>query len=182
MRTTVVEFDYVIPAPRFIAARGCSQLSPYLIMTGIAGSTVADIWECLARLEQLAIAREIGTITAAIYNLPKDGLAEVEQQFGDWNEYIKLMQAERITEIEATETLSTRQWDALLLCLIGEALQFLDEPPVLTNSDFSLQVNMGVREADTIMVTGFIVWAEAMLGPAEWDIAFHWFWTLNQDH
>ena len=92
------------------------------------------------------------------------------------------MQAERIAEIEATETLSARQRDALRLYLLGEALQFLDEPPVLTHSDFSHAHIYLAREAGTIMITGFIDWAEAMLGPAEWDIAFHWFWTLNQDH
>ena len=104
----LVEHDYGVPAPHFVAARERSRLPPYLIMTEIPGSTVEDTWESLTRSEQLIIAREIGTITASIHNLPQEGLAEVGQQFGDRNKYIRLMQAERIAQIEATEALSMR--------------------------------------------------------------------------
>jgi hypothetical protein len=64
---TLLDHATAIPAPRFIAARARSHLPPYLIMTEIAGSTVQDSWETLTRAEQLSIAVEIGTITAAIH-------------------------------------------------------------------------------------------------------------------
>jgi aminoglycoside phosphotransferase (APT) family kinase protein len=178
---TLGDHTSAIPAPRFIAARERSQLPPYLIMSEIAGSTIEDSWETLTRPEQLAIAREIGTITAAIHCLPQEDLAEVERQFGGRREYAQLMQAERIAQIEATERLSTRQRDALLDYLYGEAQEFLDEPPKLTHSDFSHAHIYIARETDTVKVAGLIDWAEAMLGPPAWDIAFHWFWTFSQD-
>jgi aminoglycoside phosphotransferase (APT) family kinase protein len=105
----------------------------------------------------------------------------VERRFGGRSEYSKLMQAERIAEIEATERLSTRQQEALLHYLLGEAREFLDEPPKVTHSDFSHAHIYLARENDTVKVVGLIDWAEAMLGPPEWDIAFHWFWTFSQD-
>lgn len=179
---TLVGHANAIPAPRFIAARERSQLPPYLIMTEIAGATIQNSWINLARAEQLAIAREIGTITAAVHCLPQEDLAKVERQFGGRREYAKQMQTERIAQIETAERLSIRQRDALLDYLLGEAQEFLDEPPVLTHSDFSHAHIYIERETDDkVKVTGFIDWAEAMLGPAEWDIAFHWFWTINQD-
>jgi len=178
---TLAEYNSAIPAPRLIAARERSQLLPYLIMTEITGTTVEDSWKTLTRAEQLAIAREIGTITAAIHCLPQEDLAEVERQFGGRREYAKLMQTERIAQIKATGRLSVRQRDALLHYLTGEAQNFLDEPPKLTHSDFSHAHIYIARETDTVKVTGFIDWAEAMLGPPEWDIAFHWFWTFTRD-
>lgn len=178
---TLGDHAHAIPAPRFIAARERSQLPPYLIMTEIAGATVQDSWEDFTRAEQLAIAREIGTITANVHHLPQEDLAEVERQFGGRREYAKQMQTERIAQIETAERLSTRQRDALLDYLHGEAREFLDEPPVFTHSDFSHAHIYIARETNKVKVTGFIDWAEAMLGPAEWDIAFHWFWTVNQD-
>jgi hypothetical protein len=178
---TLVDYISAIPAPRLIAARAPSQLPPYLMMTEITGTTVEDSWEMLTRAEQLAIAREIGTITAAIHCLPQEDLADVERQFSGRREYAKLMQTERIAQIEATEQLSVRQRDALLHYLSGEAQESLDEPPVLTHSDFSHAHIYIARETDAVKVVGIIDWAEAMLGPPEWDIAFHWFWTFSQD-
>lgn len=179
---TLMDYADAIPAPRFIAARERTELPPYIIMTEIAGATVQDSWENLTRAEQLAIAREIGTITAEIHRLPQADLAEVERQFGGRSEYAKQMQTERIAQIEAADHLSTRQRDALLDYLLSEAQEFLNEPPVFTHSDFSHAHIYIARETDDkVKVTGFIDWAEAMLGPAEWDIAFHWFWTINQD-
>lgn len=178
---TLVDHANAIPAPHLIAARERSQLPPYLIMTEIAGATVQDSWENVTRAEQLAIAREIGTITADIHRLPQEDLADVERQFGGRSEYAKQMQTERIAQIEIAEQLSIRQRDALLDYLLGEAQEFLDEPPVFTHSDFSHAHIYIARETDKVKVTGFIDWAEAMLGPAKWDIAFHWFWTINQD-
>jgi hypothetical protein len=178
---TLLDHTGAIPAPRFIAARARSHLPPYLIMSEIAGSTVQDSWATLTRAEQLAIAREIGTITAAIHCLPQEDLVEVERQFGGRREYTQLMQAERIAQIEATERLSTRQRDVLLHYLVGEAQEFLDEPAKVTHSDFSHAHIYLARESERVKVAGLIDWAEAMLGPPEWDIAFHWFWTFSQD-
>ncbi len=105
----------------------------------------------------------------------------MERQFGGRREYTQLMQAERIVQIEATERLSTRQREAVLHYLVGEAQNFMDEPPKLTHSDFSHAHIYIARETDRVKVAGLIDWAEAMLGPPEWDIAFHWFWTFSQD-
>lgn len=178
---TLVDHTNTIPAPHFIAARERSQLPPYLIMTEIVGATVEDSWESLTRSEQLAIAYEIGTITAGVHRLPANKLVEVEWQFGGRSEYAKQMQTERIAQIKIAEQLTNGQRDALLDYLLGEAQDFLDEPPVFTHSDFSHAHIYIAREKDKVKITGFIDWAEAMLGPAEWDIAFHWFWTINQD-
>ncbi|MEZ4713441.1 MAG: phosphotransferase [Caldilineaceae bacterium] len=178
---TLAEHGQAIPAPRFIAAKERSQLPPYVVMTEVAGASLQNGWDDLTRAEQLALAREIGAITAAVQRLPQADLACVEQQVGGRHAYAKQMQAERIAQIEATANLSTRQRDALLHYLRGEALAFLDEPAYVTHSDFSHAHVYFARMAGTVKVTGFIDWAEAMLGPPEWDLAFHWFWTFSRD-
>lgn len=178
---TLVNYSRAIPAPRVIAARARSHLPPYLIMTELSGSTLQASWETLTRSELLAIAREIGTITAAIHGLPQADLAAVERQFGGRHAYATLMQAERVAQIAATTQLSPRQRDAVLDYVFGEAQAFLEEPPNVTHSDFSHAHIYIAREPSAVQVAGVLDWAEAMLGPPEWDIAYHWFWTFSQD-
>lgn len=170
-----------IPAPRLIAAGMLEHGSPYLIMSEIAGETLQDAWDGLSRPELHAVAREIGSITARLHRQPQDKLASVEAQFGGRDESIKEMKAERIAEIEALDRFSTRHKEELLEFLHGEALNFLDVPPVLTHADLS-HAHIFIAQADRQpSVSGFIDWAEAMLGPPEWDTAFHWLWTFSQD-
>jgi aminoglycoside phosphotransferase (APT) family kinase protein len=170
-----------IPAPRLIATGTLERGSPYIIMSEIAGKTLQDTWADLSPSELRAIAREIGTITAQLHRQPPDKLAAVEAQFGGRNEEIKEMAAERIVEIEAIDRFSTRHKDELLEFLHGEARDFLDVPPVLTHADLSHAHIYIARENGQPSVSGLIDWAEAMLGPQEWDIAFHWLWTFSQD-
>lgn len=170
-----------IPAPRFIAAGTLERGSPYIIMSEIAGETLQDAWDGLSRPELRAVAREIGAITALLHRQPQDRLAAVEAQFGGRDESIEEMKAERIAEIEALDRFSTRHRDELLEFLHGEARGFLDVPPAFTHADFSHAHIFIARKNQQPSVSGFIDWAEAMLGPPEWDIAFHWLWTFSQD-
>jgi aminoglycoside phosphotransferase (APT) family kinase protein len=147
----------------------------------MVGSTAEEVWDDLSRSEQLAIARELGTITAAIHRLPQDDLAAVERQFGDKRKYIDLEKTRRIAEIEATETLSIHQRDSLLHFLQLEAREHLEGPSKLTHFDLAHNHIYLSRETGTWKVAGIIDWAEAMLGPPEWDVVYLWFWTFSRD-
>ena len=74
-----LEDHQVIPAPRIVAAGETLQGRPYLVLTAISGTTAEEVWDTLAHSEQLAIAREVGAITAAIHRLPQEDLVAVEQ-------------------------------------------------------------------------------------------------------
>jgi hypothetical protein len=63
------------------------------------------------------------------------------------------MQTVRIAQIETRKQLSIRQRDALLDYLLGEAQEFLDEPPVFTHSDFSHAHIYITRETDRVKVS-----------------------------
>jgi aminoglycoside phosphotransferase (APT) family kinase protein len=170
------------PAPRLIASGILENESPYIIMSEVTGKTLQHMWDDLSPSELRAIAREIGTTTEKLHHQPQDKLAEVEAQFGGRQVLLEEQKTERITEIEIMDRFSTRHKDELLEFLHGEARHFLDVPPVLTHSDFSHAHVYIAQEKSRPSVTGFIDWGEAMLGPPEWDIAFHWFWTFSQDH
>ncbi len=170
-----------IPAPQLIAEGTLQDGLPYIIMNEVAGKTLQDMWNELSPSELRAIAREIGTITAQLHRQPQDKLAAVEARFGGRNEMVKEMEAERIAEIEAMDRFSTRHKDELLEFLHGEARDFLGIVPVLTHADLSHAHIYITRENRQPSVSGWIDWAEAMLGSPEWDIAFHWFWTFSQD-
>lgn len=170
-----------LPAPQFIAAAARSNQPPYLIMTEIAGETLQQSWDMMSRAELRAVAREIGTITAAYLLLPHDRLATIEQQFDTRTTQIRQMQAERKAEIEGMAQFTDQQRAELLHFLYGEALDYLNVPPKLTHSDLSHAHIFVTQQSGGWHVSGVIDWAEAMLGPAEWDTGFHWFWTFSKD-
>ncbi len=171
----------LILAPRLMAAGERVDERPYLIMTEIAGESAEHCWNDLSRSEQLAVAREIGVITAVVHGLPQNDLAAVEQQFGGRAQEIEKEQVKRIMEIEGTTGFSVGQRDDLLCFLLGEALEFVDVSPKLNHNDLSHAHVFLAKERGEVMVSGFIDWAEGMLGPPEWDLACHWFWTFSCD-
>ncbi len=170
-----------IPAPRIVAEGERTQIPPYLILTEVLGSTAEDVWDALSRSEQLAIARELGVIVAAIHQLPQQDLLAVEQQFGGKREHVKAEQERLIAQIKATETLSMQGRDNIIRFLKVEARRHLDIPSKLTHCELAHNHLYLSRETGKWKVAGFIDWADAKLGPPEWDVTFLWFWTFSRD-
>ena len=170
-----------IPAPRIVAEGERTQSPPYLILTEVSGSTAEDVWDDLSRSEQLASARDLGATTAAIHRLPQQDLAAVEQQFGGRTKHIKAEQARRIAQIETTATLSAQHRDDIIHFLKAEAREHLDSPPKLAHCELAHNHIYLSRKTSAWKVTGIIDWADAMLGPPEWDVTFLWFWTFTRD-
>jgi aminoglycoside phosphotransferase (APT) family kinase protein len=170
----------VIPAPRILAAGEPTSGQPYLVLTAIPGKTAEEVWDDLPRPDQLAIAQELGTITAAIHQLPQEYLAAVERQYGGRHEHIiRPLLADRIAEIEATVTLSVHQKDALLRFLHEEAPEHLAGPLKVLHFDLAHNHIYLSQDPDKWWVTGILDWGEAVLGPPEWDIVYLWHWTFT---
>ncbi len=175
-----LEAGPAIPAPRIVAAGEPREGPPYLVMTAIPGVEAADAWQSMARDERLAYARQVGSLFAAIHRLPEGELADAERRLDRNRDTIMLEEARRTAEvIEGTETLSVRQRDALLRFLHEEARGFLAGPPKVTHTDLSHHHVYLSRETGTWRVSGIIDWAEAALGPPEWDVVCLWHWTFN---
>jgi hygromycin-B 7''-O-kinase len=177
----MLEDHYSIPAPRIVAEGEHTQISPYLILTEVLGATAEDVWEVLSRSDQFAIARELGVIVAAIHRLPQQNLLAVEQRFGGSRERVKAEKERLIPQIKATETLSMQGRDNIIDFLKVEAQKHLDGPPKLTHCELAHNHLYLSRETGKCQVAGFIDWADAMLGPPEWDVTFLWFWTFSRD-
>jgi hygromycin-B 7''-O-kinase len=176
-----LEAHSVIPAPRIVAAGERASGPPYLLLAGIPGDTAENVWNELERSQQLALARDFGAITAAIHRLPQEELAAIEQQFGGRSEHTRAWKKQRLSEIETAESFSVKQRDDLLRFLHEEAPQLGDDRPQLTHYDLAHNHIYLSQDAGAWRVTGIIDWAEAMLGPPEWDIAYLWFWTFTRD-
>lgn len=170
-----------IPAPRIVAAGEHADGPSYLVMTAIPGRTAEDDWEHLTRAEQLAVARDLGTMTAAIQRLPQANLAIVEQRFGGKKSVVDHYLPLWLTRVEATGSLAPVERRDLLRFLQEEAQEHLHGGPVLSHFDLSHNHIFLLREAGLLRVSGIIDWGEAVLGPPEWDVAFLWFWTFSGD-
>jgi aminoglycoside phosphotransferase (APT) family kinase protein len=143
--------------------------------------TAENVWDNLERPQQLALAQDCGAITAAIHRLPQESLAAVEQQFGGRHQHTRAWKNQRIAEIKATETFSVKQRDDLLCFLHEEAEAHIDDQLKLTHYDLAHNHIYLSQATGTWQVMGIIDWGEAMLGPAEWDVAYLWFWTFTRD-
>jgi hygromycin-B 7''-O-kinase len=176
-----LEDQAAIPAPRILYEGEIDGGPPYLVMTEVVGATAENIWDGLSRSDQLSLAGELGAITAAIHLLPQADLAAVERQVGGKEVHIDAYRTEWTAEIERAEALTNRQRDDLLRFLLEEAPQHLDSPPVLAHFDMAHNHIYLSPLSGKWRVTGIIDWAEAVLGPAEWDITYLWFWTFTRD-
>ncbi|MCO5182959.1 MAG: aminoglycoside phosphotransferase family protein [Anaerolineae bacterium] len=169
------------PAPRLVAAAERPDSFPYSIMTAVGGAAPDRDWTGYLDSEKLSLAAEIGSLTRKLHNLPLDELTAVEAEQGGAESEIALEQTKRIAEIKTTSALTTMQRDRFLRFVSEEGHTFFDEPPVLTHADLSHAHIFVARREGTPQVTGFIDWGEALIGPATWDIAAHWFWSYTFD-
>ena len=177
---TLAEHDY-FPAPRLVAAAHRPGALPYLFMTALQGDAPARFWSGYTVDERLELATQIGSLTRNLHHLPVDALARVEEEQGDAELEITRQQAQRIAEIDASTRLTSYQREQLIRFVTFTGHTFFDEPPVLTHADLSHAHIFVARSDSAPQVTGFIDWGEAMIGPAAWDIAGHWFWTFSRD-
>ena len=71
------------------------------------------------------------------------------------------------------------QRDSLLKFLHEEAIEFLEGPQSITHFDLSHHHVFLDQESGLWQVSGIIDWADAVLGPPEWDVVCLWHWTFD---
>jgi Ser/Thr protein kinase RdoA (MazF antagonist) len=176
-----VEEHSDIPAPRIITKGEISIGHPYLMVTGVPGSTAEDIWDKLPRREQIRIAQDLGRMTRAIHDLPQQDLALVEKQFGGLKEHNQRYRDRHVPNIMSNDLISTEQCDDLIQFIDVEAQRHLNETKVLTHFDLAHNHIYLSKNKNRMEISGIIDWGESTLGPAEWDISYLWFWTFSRD-
>jgi aminoglycoside phosphotransferase (APT) family kinase protein len=149
-------------------------------MTAIVGEAPDRHWTGYTPAERETLAAEIGEITRALHRMPLEDLAAVEAVQGGAEVEIARQRAARIAEIEAT-LFTPWQRGQFLRFVTAEGDAFFGQPPVLTHADLSHAHLFVARQDGRPHVTGFIDWGGALIGPAEWDIVCHWFWTYSGD-
>lgn len=105
----------------------------------------------------------------------------MERQFGGRREFASHWRARLIEQIEATERVSAQSRAALVEFLKGEAQEHVDSATAVTHRELAHNHIYLDRQDGVWRVSGIIDWADAMLGPVEWDVSFIWFWTFSRD-
>lgn len=177
----LIETQNAIPAPRILDEGQTAQKQDYLIISGIPGDTAEHLWDELPRPVQLELAREIGSITAAIHRLPLDKFAAVEQQVGGLEWIIEKMQKRHIPRIKSLDAFTIEQREAILDFFTGEAHDLLFESRTFTHYEMAHNHLYLQEQSGKMRVSGIIDWADALIGPAEWDVMYLWFWTFSKD-
>lgn len=170
-----------IPSPEIHAIGETASGLPFLILTRVPGRTAEEVWKEVPRREQIAIAGELGEIVAAINALPPGRLGRVERRYGGRREFTDRWRERLIGHIESTKQVSSRDRDLIIEFLMTDARAYIENTSVVTHRELAHNHIYLDRDNGVWRVTGIIDWADAMLGPEEWDISFIWFWTLNRD-
>lgn len=178
---TIVAGDPGIPAPRVLGASREGEEPPFLILSGIDGATAEDVWDDLSRSVQLDVARQLGSLAARIHRLPVDDLALVEERTGSREIQLRRIRKWFHAGLEAAAGFTEAQRQALRDFSEGPAAQIIALRDVLTHYDMAHNHFYLLDRAGRKEVSGIIDWGEAVLGPAEWDLVYLWFWTFTRD-
>jgi hygromycin-B 7''-O-kinase len=170
-----------IPAPRLLHEGHLDDGYPYLFLAEIGGFTAEKIWESLSRLDQLRVARDLGKITKAIHELPRKDLHNIEDRFGGMREHNKRYRDWHVTAIRDSHSIPLSQREELIHFIDEEAPKHLGARKVVTHFDLAHNHIYLNGNSGSVAITGIIDWAEATLGPAEWDLSYLWFWTFSGD-
>lgn len=179
LRTLSITTD--IPAPNLITEGLLPVGHPYLMVAGVPGETAEEIWDSLPRTEQLRLARKLGQITKAIHDLPTKDLESVERIYGGMSKHNKRYRDRHVKHIKASNSVLTEQRQTLIHFIDVQAPAHLQKSKVLTHFDMAHNHIFLDKIGGKTEITGIIDWGEATLGPAEWDIAYLWFWTFSGD-
>lgn len=180
LETLAVKAD--IPSPEIRSFGETASGLPYLILTRVPGHTAEEVWDGLPRQQQLEIASELGEIVAAINSLPPDNLMRVENRYGGRREFTARWRGRLVRRIASSDQISPGDRDTFIEFLESEAGAYVEGASIVTHRELAHNhIYLDPRQGNW-RVAGIIDWADAMIGPEEWDISFVWFWTLNRDH
>ncbi|KYF94114.1 hypothetical protein BE20_56260 [Sorangium cellulosum] len=140
---------------------------PYLVMSRLPGRTLEEVWPALGGAERAEALARIGEIMTAAHALPTGGLESLDL---GWDAFVERQIAGcegRHRRMRLPERLV-----AQIPAYLGSARPLLPTSviPVLLTGEYTPENLLVTQTGGAWRVTGMIDFADACLGPAEYDL------------
>lgn len=179
-----------VPSPEVLALDTTHEIVPYdaLILSRIAGTNAATIWQTLGEEVREAISEEAGRICGAIHRLqwPAYGdFTPATGTFGPFPRWIDMLLArlERVAS-RATETTAVPQMliDAIITEINdGDSVIDTASAPALVHGDIHTG-NLLLEQRDGAWhVAALLDWEHALTADAAWEFAGLWMRTAERE-
>jgi hygromycin-B 7''-O-kinase len=148
-----------LPSPD-IVAEGELEGWTYIVMTTVEGTPALEVWKDIPHHQKLELTRDLGRLMRVLHDHPPIPELEI-----DWNAFLQERINRRPKHHRAEDPWKT--W-------IAERLDEYSEPPfspVLLNADITEDHLLLSQVDGTWSITGFIDFADAMMGHPFYDFA-----------
>lgn len=140
---------------------------PYLVMSRLPGHTLEEVWPSLSGAERVEALARIGEIMRAAHALPTGGLEGIDL---GWDAFVERQIAgcqDRQRRMGLPERLVSQ-----IPAYLASARTLLPRSvvPVLLTGEYTPENLLVTRTGGTWSVTGMIDFADACLGPPEYDL------------
>ncbi|WP_437956004.1 phosphotransferase [Sorangium sp. So ce119] len=139
---------------------------PYLVMSRLPGRPLEEVWPALSGAERVEALARIGEIMRAAHALPTDGLESIDL---GWDTFVE-------RQIAGCESRHRRM--GLPGHLVSQIPSYLESArgllpgavvPVLLTGEYTPENLLVTRTGERWSVTGMLDFADACLGPREYD-------------
>ena len=154
-----------------IVATGYLDHWPYLVMTRLSGTILADVWPGLVSQERRALARQIGEILARLHALPTAGLSAYPALAERWPRLLGLSIQECVDRHRGHG--APEEWLARLPAFLEHLppLHPAGFTPVLVGGDVHCWHLLVTEANGAWRIVGLFDFDDAMLGWWEYDFA-----------
>ena len=184
----ILERDPRIPAPRLIAQGILDDQMPwpYIVMDFKPGDPIRQVRAQISRANLTAIASEMGEIVRALHSTPLEQLQTMDRSPEGWARFVQA-RLEGCLEENRREGVLPETAIGEIPALLASLQLDRDEPAlVLLNGDLTedhlLVHRSPLQQGDSEWyISGLIDFADALVGPQEYEWIALWFGALDRD-
>ena len=142
----------------------------YFVMEDVPGKRLADVWDGVARTDQIEIAEHLGGMVRQLHSVPLDGLTIIPASTQSWVDFVQ----ERIVTCVA----DFQQRGGMPAHLLAQVPDYLEEAQPLSPEDLTPVLMHGDVTEDHVLlsqvaghwrITGFIDYGDALVGHSEYE-------------
>lgn len=170
-----------IPAPR-LWARGVWRDRidwPYIVMEYVPGQPIGQVRAEIAPDNRVEIAAQLGGIVRELHDVPLDWVRALDTTREGWERFVLARKARIARELAEQTTLSPPVIGACVALLDSWWERGLGGPLALLNGDVTADHVLVARRDGKWHISGLIDFADALVGPVEYEWVALWFDALN---
>lgn len=172
-----------VPAPRLLAQGVWHDRIdwPYIVMTYLPGQPIGEVRVQIEPGNRVEIAAQLGGILRELHDVPLDRVRALDTTREGWERFALARKASIARELAEQTALSPSVIDGCAALLDARWADGLDRCLVLLNGDVTADHVLVEQRGAGWHISGLIDFADALVGPVEYEWAALWFDALNRE-